>query len=458
MYAYVRIPPTKNVHEFRKVVPVKDIKRFNSQNPLNPRQLYKIKHNGDIIVGHVLRTANTKSELEAMVAGKRMNVPPSQHLLSPSDSFSTDIENSPKSAKRKGENLEHIKQHRLKQLKERQALCAINAQSVEEYQEHSTCRNSSSPTSNIEIEDLKHTINAYKAQCDFLKDSLQRKEKIIAEKEEWIVKQKDMEVTIAALQKEVQTLRRLNIELQEAAILKGKEIQNFNEGNNLNVVTGNNLTVLNKHPAVGYITPDNKSIHLGYGEYLPKTAYVAAACDCRRPAIFVRQIAICLFSLETLLNSTVTGKGSNRNRNSKKPENALDCNKILAIKAIYYHYLTVEKQIPPAEADKLVEKTRNILAKFISSLKDSHTCTTEKETHAMDEVLNSEEELDIEQNIEQNVESNIQRDTDESNIDSLRMEEAAQVPNEETSTSNENDNDPDFAVLIPAESSDSDSD
>ncbi|XP_036144373.1 uncharacterized protein LOC118648447 isoform X2 [Monomorium pharaonis] len=419
MYAYVRIPPTKNVHEFRKVVPVKDIKRFNSQNPLNPRQLYKIKHNGDIVVGHVLRTANTKSELEAMVAGKRMNVPPSQHLLSPSDSFSTDIENSPKSAKRKGENLEHIKQHRLKQLKERQALCAINAQSVEEYQEHSTCRNSSSPTSNIEIEDLKHTINAYKAQCDFLKDSLQRKEKIIAEKEEWIVKQKDMEVTIAALQKEVQTLRRLNIELQEAAILKGKEIQNFNEGNNLNVVTGNNLTVLNKHPAVGYITPDNKSIHLGYGEYLPKTAYVAAACDCRRPAIFVRQIAICLFSLETLLNSTVTGKGSNRNRNSKKPENALDCNKILAIKA--------------------------------------HTCTTEKETHAMDEVLNSEEELDIEQNIEQNVESNIQRDTDESNIDSLRMEEAAQVPNEETSTSNENDNDPDFAVLIPAESSDSDS-
>ena len=73
----------------------------------------------------------------------------------------------------------------------------------------------------------------------------------------------------------------------------------------------------------------------------------------------------------------------------------------------------------------------------------------------MDEVLNSEEELDIEQNIEQNVESNIQRDTDESNIDPLRIEEAAQVPNEETSTSNENDNDPDFAVLIPAESSDS---
>lgn len=41
----------------------------------------------------------TKSELEAMVAKKRMNIPPSQHLLSASDSFSTDTENSPKSAK-----------------------------------------------------------------------------------------------------------------------------------------------------------------------------------------------------------------------------------------------------------------------------------------------------------------------------------------------------------------------
>ncbi|XP_071581839.1 uncharacterized protein [Temnothorax nylanderi] len=336
------------------------------------------------------------------------------------------------------------------------ALCEINAQSVKEYQEQSTCCNRSSSTLIIQIEDLKRTVNAYKVQCDFFKDSLQK------EKAEWIAKQTDMEVTIAALEKEVQSLRRLNVELQESAILKGKEIQSFNEDNNLNVVTGNNLTVSNKHPAVGYITPDNKSIHLGYGEYLPKTSYVAAACDCRRPAIFVRQIAICLFSLETLLNSTVTGKGSNRNKNSKQPKNALDCNKILAVKAIYYHYLTVEKKIPPAQADKLVEKTRNILAKLISSLKDSHTCTAEKETDAIDEEVLNSEEPDIEPNIdiEQNIESNIERDT-ESNIDPLRMEEAAQVPNEETSPLSENNSDPDdpdFGVIFPPESSCSDFD
>ncbi|XP_071652921.1 uncharacterized protein [Temnothorax longispinosus] len=385
----------------------------------------------DNIVGHVLCTASTKSELEAMVAKKRMNIPPSQHLLSASDSFSTDTENSPKSAKRIDEDLENRKQHRLKQLKERQALCAINAQSVEKYQEHSTCNRSSS-TLNIEIKDLKRTVNAYKVQCDFLKDSLQKKEKIIAENAEWIAKQKDMEVTIVALEKEVQSLRRLNVELQESAILKGKEIQSFNEGNNLNVVTENNLTVSNKHPAVGSITPDNKSIHLEYGEYLPKTSYVAAACDCRRPAIFVRQIAICLFSLETLLNSTVTGKGSNRNKNSKQPKNALDCNKILAIKA--------------------------------------HTCTAEKETDAIDEEVLNSEEPDIEPNIdddmididiEQNIESNIERDTESNidfSIDPLGMEEAAQVPNEETSSLNENNSDPDFNVLFPPESSSSDSD
>ncbi|XP_071581841.1 uncharacterized protein [Temnothorax nylanderi] len=298
------------------------------------------------------------------------------------------------------------------------ALCEINAQSVKEYQEQSTCCNRSSSTLIIQIEDLKRTVNAYKVQCDFFKDSLQK------EKAEWIAKQTDMEVTIAALEKEVQSLRRLNVELQESAILKGKEIQSFNEDNNLNVVTGNNLTVSNKHPAVGYITPDNKSIHLGYGEYLPKTSYVAAACDCRRPAIFVRQIAICLFSLETLLNSTVTGKGSNRNKNSKQPKNALDCNKILAVKA--------------------------------------HTCTAEKETDAIDEEVLNSEEPDIEPNIdiEQNIESNIERDT-ESNIDPLRMEEAAQVPNEETSPLSENNSDPDdpdFGVIFPPESSCSDFD
>lgn len=58
MYVYVRIPPTKNVHEIRKIVPVGDIKKCNPQMPLNPRQLYKIKNNGDIVIDHILRTAS----------------------------------------------------------------------------------------------------------------------------------------------------------------------------------------------------------------------------------------------------------------------------------------------------------------------------------------------------------------------------------------------------------------
>lgn len=58
--------------------------------------------------------------------------------------------------------------------------------------------------------------------------------------------------------------------------------------------------------------------------------------------------------------------------------------------------------------------------------------------------------------IEQNIESNIERDTESNidfSIDPLRMEEAAQVPNEETSSLNENNSDPDFNVLFPPEPS-----
>ena len=61
-------------------------------------------------------------------------------------------------------------------------------------------------------------------------------------------------------------------------------------------------------------------------------AYRTIQFDARSPSHFVKMAVVAVFGIEKLINSTVTGQGSNRNKKSKTPVYKLDENKLLAVR------------------------------------------------------------------------------------------------------------------------------
>lgn len=52
----------------------------------------------------------------------------------------------------------------------------------------------------------------------------------------------------------------------------------------------------------------------------------------------VGNFAVSLYGTDTLIKSTISGNGSNRNKGAKKPENHLDPVKLLAIRGILIQF------------------------------------------------------------------------------------------------------------------------
>ena len=73
-------------------------------------------------------------------------------------------------------------------------------------------------------------------------------------------------------------------------------------------------------------------IYLGMNQWLPMQSWNLITTDCKSPAQFIRQMMVAMFPYQTLLQQTVTGKGSNRNRSGPPSEGRLDPEKVLAIK------------------------------------------------------------------------------------------------------------------------------
>lgn len=72
---------------------------------------------------------------------------------------------------------------------------------------------------------------------------------------------------------------------------------------------------------------------MGRGEWLPYETYILSmnGVTYKNRKTFPR-LCVGIFGYDLLSKITITGQGSNRNGNVKKPEERLDPNKILAIK------------------------------------------------------------------------------------------------------------------------------
>ncbi|XP_051175621.1 uncharacterized protein LOC127290859 [Leptopilina boulardi] len=116
-------------------------------------------------------------------------------------------------------------------------------------------------------------------------------------------------------------------------------------------------------------------IHLGRNIWIKKTVYDAIKGKSRiTPALFVKEIALAVFGIDTLLASTVTGKTSNRSK-SKKIADAeqeifkLDPIKLMAIGDITFQWMRVELKKSQMESELEKAKVGKYISHKISEMK-----------------------------------------------------------------------------------------
>ena len=97
-----------------------------------------------------------------------------------------------------------------------------------------------------------------------------------------------------------------------------------------------------------FYTYKSLQIHLGHGIWLKESTYRAAIMNARTPSMFVKNMAVAVFGVDVLANSSVTGKTHNRavNRKSTKADDCdrkfkpkLDSTKLMAIRGMKYFLL-----------------------------------------------------------------------------------------------------------------------
>lgn len=76
---------------------------------------------------------------------------------------------------------------------------------------------------------------------------------------------------------------------------------------------------------------------MGYNEWILSEKYNAITVNSPKPSVFVKEMAVAVFGIETLKNSSVTGKLANSNKKkimeNVSPYPALDTKKRMAIKS-----------------------------------------------------------------------------------------------------------------------------
>ncbi|XP_029169771.1 putative uncharacterized protein DDB_G0282129 isoform X1 [Nylanderia fulva] len=424
MFAYVKFAGF-GASSCMKVVAIEDIKvkRSDVKN-IDKNKLYKVKHpvTGKYSHAQVILVNESLEELSKIIQSKRPVVKPIKHLASPSDSFNSSAEETP--AKKKNDkldtNVDTNLQNRLQILRDEQIeremmmttsqlnnkvtstpITSLVTDSRKKRDaitpvQSNKCvllkKQKLTEISECSVKSHKAAAEAYKNQVDFFKKELQsvkddlNVKQIIWTEEKTALSREILqkEEKIEKLTNELNEIRNLNKELQKSAIQHFGQIKACSHSSGAATLqelkNAETTDVLNPIKiAIGYIEADTEKIYLGHNVWISTESYALVIGTATTPSMFVAEMMLVLFPYKTLLNSTLSGKPSNRTKaDIRKAYKKLDPIKVLAIKAIFRHWLLTEKRMSEIEADEEVDKAKEYMRRKLASMKESRQLQTKK--------------------------------------------------------------------------------
>ncbi|XP_071572486.1 uncharacterized protein [Temnothorax nylanderi] len=189
----------------------------------------------------------------------------------------------------------------------------------------------------------------------------------------------------------INDLMHLNMQLQKKVISEYPKIHEKNEEIQTKVLSNfdelmhtvseylkkNSMTQQNQVGPlpVGYRNIERNEVYLGYGVYICARQYDTVCVISKTLPQFVKNLAIAVFGIKTLQESSVTGITSNRNKNKVQtaPRPALDSTKLQAIRAAVKYYTMSEKGHDEVTADFQAQQVGTHIAHKIYELNNLPT-------------------------------------------------------------------------------------
>ncbi|XP_043472512.1 autophagy-related protein 23-like [Leptopilina heterotoma] len=168
---------------------------------------------------------------------------------------------------------------------------------------------------------------------------------------------------------DIQDLRRRNAGLQDKLLSRLNELDKNIEDIEVNCANAVGKRTFDK---VGSIKKNK--VHLGNDIWLEQSKYDVVAITSRTPKIFINKLAEACFGFQILINSSVTGKVSNRTRKINSiARPRLDPQKICAIQESFENW--AEKCTPPYDKSTINVFKNDvpiILSQYITKLRERH--------------------------------------------------------------------------------------
>ncbi|XP_036145347.1 uncharacterized protein LOC118646473 isoform X2 [Monomorium pharaonis] len=310
MFAYVKFNTECKRHEDKNIVDVTKIKHFNLNKWKN--KYHKIKCGTSFCMGLIIFVEDTTDELKKLIATKRVTLPPRNIRESATETDAED--NFTAKKKEKSEEIREVLKQKINDL-EKITINEIN-------QENRSIGNKNRKSNQQCISKDKSEKNETKrtTECNILLHyNLEKENKTLKLQ----ILEKNSKIDEQSTQ--IRELSTLNIELQKNIISYFDEFE----------VTADKFEEVKSRegtatPPVGFIRKTDNTIHLGRNVWLSKLTYDAAFFNARTNQMIVKNLAVAVFGLKVLQESSVTEMKCNKYKD-RKPKPKLNETKILAI-------------------------------------------------------------------------------------------------------------------------------
>ncbi|XP_036141159.1 uncharacterized protein LOC118647032 isoform X1 [Monomorium pharaonis] len=300
-------------------------------------------------MGLIIFVEDTIDELKKLIATKRVTLPPRNIRESATETDAED--NFTAKKKEKSEEIREVLKQKINDL-EKITINEIN-------QENRSIGNKNRKSNQQCISKDKSEKNETKrtTECNILLHyNLEKENKTLKLQ----ILEKNSKIDEQSTQ--IRELSTLNIELQKNIISYFDEFK----------VTADKFEEVKSRegtatPPVGFIRKTDNTIHLGRNVWLSKLTYDAAFFNARTNQMIVKNLAVAVFGLKVLQESSVTGMKCNKYKD-RKPKPKLNETKILAIQDIFQYWLSKIKKCSEVEVQVECSKVPLYIARKISDL------------------------------------------------------------------------------------------